>query len=485
VYSVSWDDKFKVFSDLWSTVPSDADVARISGVGIDITGVRRAPMDEQMSWDDASYVPRESDRVGLMEETPVEGRHGFVLHDACWRLLRAALDPDPVSLARLFRLCKSLPMPGAEERLCWDHYYGGLLAEDRWAECYLPGGHQPRQLLCVTDIHWEETSDPYNVPEVSQLPALQRGETGSRVLRSSRESRDCFARMPLEIRMAIAAVTPTKDALNLGLASRSFTDILTSRMFWASRFAPGGECDFIFETQKSKQANDWKRLYLATDWKRLYESTGERRASPALQQRKRIWKLILYIKELLELRTGSGESVARTRQLQDGEDLGLRWRRVMGDVGERGKKYAHFFYDGCRAFGKARAVVSPSLSRIAFSVIQGVEGGADYVAGLRLISAKDGDQQLGFRAEAKERSFAVTADALRGFNVAVGDRGIRALQVVCQDGTQSPWFGRPQNTPITERLVCATRIVALDALFDVSLTRPCPVPIPIPNIRVN
>ena len=279
-------------------------------------------------------------------------------------------------------------------------------------------------------------------------------------------------RIPLEIREAIAAVTPTRDALNLGLASRSFTDIVTGRMFWASRFAPGGERDFIIET-KSKRV---------TDWKQLYQSTGERRASPALQQRMRIWKLILYIKELLELRTESEESVARTRQLQDCEDLDLRWRRVTGNVEECDGRY---FYEGCRAFGKARAIVSPSLSRIAFSVIQGVEGGANYVAGLRLISDKDGDQQIGFRAEAKEQSFAVTADALRGFNVAVSDRGIRALQVVCQDGTRSPWFGRPQNTPITERLVCMTRIVALDALFDVSLTCPYPVPISIPNIRIN
>jgi hypothetical protein len=132
-----------------------------------------------------------------------------------------------------------------------------------------------------------------------------------------------------------------------------------------------------------------------------------------------------------------------------------------------------------------RVPLSYSLSRIAFSVIQRVEGGANYMAGLRLISAKDGDQQIGIRDEAKERSFAVTAYALRGFNVAVGERGIRALQVVCQDGTQSPWLGCPQNTPITERLVCTTRIVALDALFDVSLTCTCPIPIPIPNIRVN
>jgi hypothetical protein len=82
-----------------------------------------------------------------------------------------------------------------------------------------------------------------------------------------------------------------------------------------------------------------------------------------------------------------------------------------------------------------------------------------------------------------------TADALRGLNVAVGPRGIRALQVIFRDGTQSPWFGRPVNTPITERLRCSTRIVAFGIEFDVSLStrshphphpRPHPVPLPVP-----
>ena len=79
--------------------------------------------------------------------------------------------------------------------------------------------------------------------------------------------------MLLKIRMAIAVVMPTKDALNLGLASRSFTDIVTSRIFWALRFAPGGEYDFIFKTQKSKQATDRKKL---TDWKQLYHGSAMR-----------------------------------------------------------------------------------------------------------------------------------------------------------------------------------------------------------------
>ena len=448
MYSVNWDAEFTVFSDPWSTVPSDAGVAYITGVGTNIYGPWQVPMDEHMSWDDDSYVPQEGDRVALMRQEPVKGRHGFAVHDACWRLLQAALDPQPVPLVRLFRLCKSLPSPSGEN-LWWSHNYNGL--GEIW--------------------YYISNKDPYDAPDISQLLALQRGETESRVLRSSWESRDCFMRIPLEIREAIAAVTPTRDALNLGLASRSFTDIVTSQMFWASRFAPGGERDFIIET-KSKQVTDWKQLYQSI----------EDHTSWALLHRIRIWKLILYINELLELRPESAKSrVARTLQLHDAENSNLRWRQVMCDVKERGEKYVQTFSEGCRAFNQARTVVSPSLSRIAFSVIPGLEYCTDYVAGLRLINTEDEDQQIGFRSVAKEQSFAVTADALRGFNVSMNERGICALQVVCQDGTQSPWFGKQApwfgrpNSAITERLVCATRIVALDTIFDVSLTCPRPL----------
>jgi hypothetical protein len=94
-------------------------------------------MDEHMSWDDDNNVPQKGDRVALMQEEPVEGRHGFVVYDACWRLFQVALDP-------------------------------------------------------------------YDVPEISQLLALRRDETESQVLRLSWESRDCFMRIPMEIRETIA-----------------------------------------------------------------------------------------------------------------------------------------------------------------------------------------------------------------------------------------------------------------------------------------
>lgn len=461
VYSIYPDIKDTVCSDIGTTVPPDAYIAHISGVGINFDNSWQVPLNEHMRWDDDSYVPQESDKVTVMRETPVEGRHGYVLHDACWHLLRAALDPQPVQLGRLFHLCESLPISRWGNWLCWGHNYGGVLILH--AQDHLPGGDGLRHILDGTHIPQQAWIDPYNVPEVSQLLALQREETESQVLRLSWENRDCFARMPLEIREAIAVVTPTIDALNLGLASHSFTNIMTSQIFWASRFAFSKERGFLFETRTSKQV---------TDWKQLYRSTAKHCAPLGLQNRIRIWDLILSIKELLELHPESVESrEIRTCQLQDNKDPDWQYKQVMGNIKEEQNENGFYnFFNGCRALCKARAVIPSSLSHIAFSIIQA--GEVDYIAGLRLISTKDGDQQIGFWAKVKEQSFAVTAATLRGFNVAVCSRGIRALQVVCKDGIQSPWFGHPQDTPITERLVCATQIMALEAQFDVSLSTP-------------
>ena len=59
--------------------------------------------------------------------------------------------------------------------------------------------------------------------------------------------------------------------------------------------------------------------------------------------------------------------------------------------------------------------------------------------------------------------------AFRGFVVAVGSGGIQALQVICDDSAKSRWVGNPKTLPVTERLLRATCITALEVGFDVSL----------------
>lgn len=402
-----------------------------------------------MRWNDWNYCPQASDEVPVMREPSFNGRHGVVLHDACWCLLKAMFDAQSVPLERLFKVCDSLPFPLYWDGACWEHDYGGLALLDEQ-------GHYPWEDrlngTTYSEVHRIAEANPYDVPDITQLLVMPSDCPPNPA--PSRYHADCFTVLPWEILEAIAVYLPTYDVLNLRLTSRSFSCILTSQPFWASRFAPGGERDFVFEMRKGKKGKDWRHLYRHTSYSH---------SSPGLLNRMRIWQLIRLIEKHLRLRLDDKQrSVSEDMNRTD-----LQWHRVRGDVRqELGAGHCTGFNEGCRVFGKARAFIPKVLSKIAFSIIRSEE--ADYVVGMRLFSVEKEDRQLGYKGN--ETVFEVTA--LRGFAVAVGPRGIRAMQVICDDGTRSPWFGRPKNSPITERLVRTERIVALEVEFDVSSCAP-------------
>ncbi|MCJ1349887.1 hypothetical protein MMC31_008130, partial [Peltigera leucophlebia] len=435
----SWQSQFR-------KVYSDSGAISISGVGIHENprgGSWVAPLNESMRWNDWNYHPQASDEVPVMRQPSFDGRHGVVLHDACWCLLKAALDPQSVPLERLFNVCESLPFPLYWDGVCWEHDYGGLALLDEQ-------GHYPWEdrlsEVTYSEVHLNAEANPYDVPDIVQLIVMPLGCPPNPT--PSRYHADCFTLLPWEILEAIAVNLPTYDALNLRLASRSFARILTSQTFWASRFAPGGERDFVFEMRKGKKGKDWRHLYRHTSYSRL---------SLGLLNRMRIWHLIRFIEK--HLRLSLDDKLGGLSQEMNSTDL--QWHRVRGDVRqELGAGLCTGFNEGCRVFGKSRAFIPNGLSRIAFSIIQ--SGKADYVVGMRLVSVGEEDRQLGYKGN--EVFFEVTA--LRGFAVAVGPRGIRAIQVICDDGTRSPWFGCPKSSPLTERLVRTKCIVALEVEFD-------------------
>jgi hypothetical protein len=62
----------------------------------------------------------------------------------------------------------------------------------------------------------------------------------------------------------------------------------------------------------------------------------------------------------------------------------------------------------------------------------------------------------------------LTVKSLAGFVVAVGKRGVHALQLVDEDGSISQWAGRPGDGLVTKRLSRRRPVLALEADFDVS-----------------
>ena len=96
----------------------------------------------------------------------------------------------------------------------------------------------------------------------------------------ARGSDDIFSKLPWELREMIAAFLPTRDALLLRLASRSFLALYWSVAFWASRFTSDGENAFVFEARDKRDAAELLSLYRAT---------RHSLAPPGLRNRQRIW----------------------------------------------------------------------------------------------------------------------------------------------------------------------------------------------------
>lgn len=101
-----------------------------------------------------------------MDQSFVNGRHGFVFHEACWSLLQKSWDPEGVP-KRLLDVCKSLPLPRQGDCVSWGHDYGGLVVlddQDRFPfEDWLTLRRE-REEQCLS-----AREDPYDVPAIQQL----------------------------------------------------------------------------------------------------------------------------------------------------------------------------------------------------------------------------------------------------------------------------------------------------------------------------
>jgi hypothetical protein len=293
-------------------------------------------------------------------------------------------------------------------------------------------------------------SDPYDIPEIPRLLSMRLEHPTE--LPPKTQLHDCFSRLPWETLEAIAVYLPTDDALNLRYVSQAFLPLLSSATFWASRFKASAERGFIFELWNNRDV---------TDWMSLYRLTGRTRGPSGLQNRKRIWDLVRPVRDISSLCLADS---LETRIL-DEKIAGLRWSKVAGDVmNEMAYQYPGSFNEGCRIFGTHVAPIPQDLSKIGFSVSS--LGNITYITGVRLMAKKGTDLCLGFISEGKEVIQEVTL--LRGFVLAVGSRGIHALQVVSQDGNLSDWVGCPEESPITQRLAHFNSIAGLEVSFDVS-----------------
>lgn len=364
-------------------------------------------------------------------------------------------------------MVSSLPLPLSHSFLAWGHDYGGLVAVDEplyaWEDLRI-------SRLDGSIAELDADQNPYEVPEAQKIlesppdiPPREKTQLNIIQNRAPNDGNDLFQRLPLDLREEITIYLSTRDAQNLRLISKAFIPIFSSQMWWASRFdANIGECGYLFEACRSN--------IRPRDWMSLYRTTKKISSSGGLNNRKRIWPLILALKRLLGICWVEDDSTLTRREELDQKDE-LVWREVRQDRFREQVIAVDFYADSrsldnhSQVFRNQCAFIPDTLSQIGVSVIQ--DGDKEYVAGLRLISKRAPDIYFGYRVEGKER--VVDVPVFRGFILAVNEIAIHALQVAFGQEYSSEWVGCPDGWLRTRRLVTSEPITALEAEFDVRL----------------
>lgn len=427
----------------------------VSGVGLyndPNSGEFIAPLECSVRWDDDDHDSPKMDVIGMMRQGPVHGRHGYIIHEACWCLLGKAYYPKPIPYRRLLEVCQSLPSPLNTNGINWGHDFGGLVPfndqlrypwEDRFADRN-------------EEIWLSATADPYSILEIRHLlqetpqsPPL--GQTGSIVSRQLQTQHDYFFRLPQETCILTATFLPTSDFLNLRHASRAFASVFFVQQFWRSRFKQGSDRCWLFELHESHELLDWR-------W--IYRRTNAAHETPALRNRRRIWNLIQPLKDVLASRVDNLFPLPSLNLNREN----LHWTEVSAYVNEEHHRIYESFKRGCRLFHRQQAPIPKLPFRITFFFVQ--VGYVEYLAGIQLISQNGKIISLGYLSEKEGISMDVCT--LQGFNLAVGSKGIQAIQYITEDGCTSEWAGSPNESPRTQRLAVYCPILALAVGFDVS-----------------
>ena len=393
----------------------------------------------------------------------------FIMHASCYSLLGHFFHPGPVPWARLTEVCRSCPVEGKKYRRSWGPGYNYGVSSR--VQSTHPWGEPDK---CSDSYMSSHPADPCDIPR--WVHDLQRSplDAGTRARRKkSKRNRgtkrrakkyperltivgdivsNCFMKLPQEILECILAYTPTDGVESFARASKGLKMIITpSRLgasFWASRFQPSFECGFFFEAQSLGHGLEWKSLYF-----RMVKNFSSK-----WKNRRRIWRLIQSLSELICLQWNGNRGLL---PLNTNENE-LRWKKVHGAL--QRPKYV-LLYQGCLQFYSQRTSIPALLRCLIVSTVS--IGKATYITGIRFIANQGSDVLLGY-TNGRESCFETTG--IHGFMVAVGSRGIHALQFVTPTGQFSRWFGDPSSVPLTRRLAFYKSITALEAGFDVRLS---------------
>ncbi|KAK2749884.1 hypothetical protein FQN57_005300 [Myotisia sp. PD_48] len=402
-----------------------------------------APSDSTQRYDDPDYRPTNDDE--FLPQGPQTSPPGFVVHDACWKVLQGLVYPHEIPLGRFYAICSSFIY----------HSVGAL-------SLYYPLFTPSRRL----DISYRSRRrNPANIPELQSilreaevleyLPEHGKAAVVSGVFRSKE---DTFVILPVELREEILCLLKSDDVVNIRLASRSFASIKLPQKFWRSRFSAGFEKHHIFEPRMREGGGS--RRY---DWKLLYDRTNK--LGPGvfgLRFRKGIWEMNEPLASLLTSQIEKGDVYSDEMK----EHNHIIWRTA--EYRDQTKTYPPSF--GKEPFHKNYAMRLPgALTQISILIIS--FRGLQYVSGIRIYPKNQEAIMIGYAHGGHRVILDIPCDEsgsllpITGFKLGIDGLGIRGIQVLAGDHI-SQWAGDHENVSLTQLLCMDEPITHFKARFD-------------------
>ncbi|CVL11776.1 hypothetical protein FPRO06_13074 [Fusarium proliferatum] len=407
-----------------------------------------------------------SDPTIFMDPEAADEAWGYGFHESCWAIFTKNYTPN---LDNLFVACLSMPTD-ADALIDWGHDYEGASKIEQIGDMPV----RTTRFRSWESIPTVLRSDPYDVPSLNKAikgaVRLQTDVFMSRLEPTVQGLKsDTFSNLVPELLQAIAILLPTPDVHSLRLASPVFATLELPESFWASRFQPGCEFDYLPEVHDTPPES----------WMTLYHSLKIwAHGVPSLINRQRVWGLSKRLQAtLIQMDCVSCHgSPLRTwfEAIPDGmkrDGHEVSWHTASRAVASPGQS----FHYGSRVL-RARALYFPEpvkLRQMSISFIDTAAG--KFVSGFRVVDSDGKSHTLGYQHEDSMCHILLPLDKpIQGWELAMDLCGVKGIAAVRSDGTLTSWVGESAGLP-RWRLQGSQGVSAVKAEFDalklVSLSR--------------
>ncbi|KAI5803055.1 hypothetical protein EDC01DRAFT_645654 [Geopyxis carbonaria] len=394
---------------------------------------------------------------------------GYPYHVVCWELLKVVYG-RPISPDVLFDIFYSFPDRGTT-----------LWTVDGW----VPQIGNLRE-------YFDNTETPWNCQKIVKHFSTYRRDACRSSLDTGNvagSSQSIFSRFPIELVHAITTRLNYNDIQSLRLASKELHSkfSILPPIFWKSQFMPGGEFEYIFEARQL-DPDAWEAAYFTAKRttsgisthtrcehvscaaltyidlqvsqmsglrpRRNHETRCEVIAK-TLARRKIMWKVLQPLSDLMAQLGSHGPSPSPSglyRPFSPGTATTIFPAKLV-----HGPQWLR---EGCRSMYQRSIRMPTSYTAVAVSTVR--FDATQHVSGLQFLP--DGPS-IGYMIPNNTWRVECRADALRGFAVAVGERGLRALKIL-RDGGQAEWIPRCAADAHCEELRFAAAGGMLNAEFD-------------------